>query len=420
MKKNNFHKFNIFLLIILFLFFFFSFSLVEAQEGTTFTPQTTIPGSKFEAGQALEISGSSFVDYLVSFYQWAVGAIAILAVIMIMVAGFQWMAASGNATSISKAKGRISNSLVGLLLAVGAYSLLNFINPSLVNLRTLNIGEIEGVSLASSTASCENGYYVYGWDNHICYGMGRDDYKEEYLPIWDFVEMPTESVSVNKVSLGVGVSAGTPNDCNSRNNFDGFVNLQHYDLDCNPGTNKIPENVWLAYAGNWSEATLMRYVSLLVPLYDPQTFNSDVDRLSNFYGFIKDDVAGVMVSLDCGVDNFVSGIKLFLANKTPGGASAYIKNIKLSSDKSCLICCKSGDTLLYDYSIECPWGNEVLLTECDNRYCDYFRNNPDDCFFANGEAGLMEEMCKGVAERCDGVCEWRSAGNLYYRCYRSY
>jgi len=59
----------------------------------------------------------------------------ILAVIMIIIAGVQWVTSGGNSEMINGAKKRIGGALTGLLIAYLSYTILNTINPALTNLR---------------------------------------------------------------------------------------------------------------------------------------------------------------------------------------------------------------------------------------------------------------------------------------------
>ncbi len=77
--------------------------------------------------------------FLVGAYKLGVGIAAILAVIMIMIGGFVWIAAAGDSGKIGKAKTMISSAVVGLLLTFGSYILLQTINPDLVNFTALKI-----------------------------------------------------------------------------------------------------------------------------------------------------------------------------------------------------------------------------------------------------------------------------------------
>ncbi len=74
-------------------------------------------------------------EFIQVIYRYAVTIAAIVAVIMIMVAGFQWVTSGGNSEAITSAKKRIGGALMGLFLAYMSYFILSAINPALVNLR---------------------------------------------------------------------------------------------------------------------------------------------------------------------------------------------------------------------------------------------------------------------------------------------
>lgn len=74
-------------------------------------------------------------DFLKTNYELALTVAGILAVIMIIVAGVQWVTSGGNSEMITSAKKRIGGALTGLLIAYLSYTILTTINPALVNLR---------------------------------------------------------------------------------------------------------------------------------------------------------------------------------------------------------------------------------------------------------------------------------------------
>ena len=79
--------------------------------------------------QAGDASFSGYINFL---YSLSIGIAALLAVIKIIVAGVKYMF-SDVITNKSAAKGEIKGALLGLLLILGAYLILNTINPQLVN-----------------------------------------------------------------------------------------------------------------------------------------------------------------------------------------------------------------------------------------------------------------------------------------------
>lgn len=120
-----------------------------------FTPQVGI-GTEVKVGEKMPVTGATLATYLVSIYNWALRVIVVLAIVMIMVAGFRWMTAGGSAPLVSQAKDQITSSLIGLLIAIGSYALLNFINPSLVRFKSLDLTPIEEIS-TRNCGDCEEG-----------------------------------------------------------------------------------------------------------------------------------------------------------------------------------------------------------------------------------------------------------------------
>ncbi len=79
--------------------------------------------------------------YISIVYQYGVGIAAILAVVMIMVGGFIWLASAGSPDKITKAKEFIISAITGLLLALFSFIILTSINPGLVRFQPLSISQ---------------------------------------------------------------------------------------------------------------------------------------------------------------------------------------------------------------------------------------------------------------------------------------
>jgi len=140
--KNSHRTIKIIFFIIILINIVFPFvqkvqALNEIDDPMYFTPQVGI-GTEVQVGEKIKIDEWTFVNYVVAIYDWSIKAIVLLAIVMIMYAGFKWMMAGGNASSITKARDQIISALIGLVLAIGSYTLLNFINPSLVRFRELS------------------------------------------------------------------------------------------------------------------------------------------------------------------------------------------------------------------------------------------------------------------------------------------
>ena len=70
---------------------------------------------------------SNIVGYILSF-------VGIILLINMIFAGYQWMMAGGNDENIKKAKDRIKNSIIGLIIIVSAYILTDLIFENLDSL----------------------------------------------------------------------------------------------------------------------------------------------------------------------------------------------------------------------------------------------------------------------------------------------
>lgn len=82
-------------------------------------------------------------EYFSAIYGYLVSIAGIVAGIIIVIAGFQWLIAAGNAAKISEAKKRIANAVVGLILALGSYTVLFLVNPDLVTFKALRLAVVQ-------------------------------------------------------------------------------------------------------------------------------------------------------------------------------------------------------------------------------------------------------------------------------------
>jgi hypothetical protein len=84
-------------------------------------------------------------EYLAALYKWAVGALAILAVVMIMINGVRWIIAGGSPDKISEAKKGISSAIIGLVLVLLVHQILSLVDPRLTIFKPIVIGVIKKI-----------------------------------------------------------------------------------------------------------------------------------------------------------------------------------------------------------------------------------------------------------------------------------
>jgi hypothetical protein len=75
-------------------------------------------------------------------YVWSLGLGSLLALLMLILGGYTYMTAAGNAEQSGKGVEMIWSSVIGLALLFGAYLLLSTINPDLVK---FNIDSLKGL-----------------------------------------------------------------------------------------------------------------------------------------------------------------------------------------------------------------------------------------------------------------------------------
>ena len=80
---------------------------------------------------------------IANFYEFALAIGGLLAFGAIIFGAIKWTVSAGNPSQIGDAKQWITDALLGLLLLVGAYLILNVINPDLTDLRLPNLEQIE-------------------------------------------------------------------------------------------------------------------------------------------------------------------------------------------------------------------------------------------------------------------------------------
>ncbi|MBU1036826.1 D-alanyl-D-alanine carboxypeptidase family protein [Patescibacteria group bacterium] len=100
----------------------------------------SIPGlGEFSTGEGVEITNETLAKYIGGLYKFFIGIAGILAVFMIMFGGLQWLFSGGNAQKVSSAKETIFGAAIGLILAIGSFTILQIINPRLVSFGKLGV-----------------------------------------------------------------------------------------------------------------------------------------------------------------------------------------------------------------------------------------------------------------------------------------
>lgn len=117
---------------ILFLSYFIFTKSVFAELPDGYVPLEALPGITTD-------TTVSFEAYVNAMFQVGIGVAIVLAVIVIVIAGVEYIGGASNETMRADAKDKITRSIVGLLIVLGSWLLLNIINPSLTLIPSLDI-----------------------------------------------------------------------------------------------------------------------------------------------------------------------------------------------------------------------------------------------------------------------------------------
>jgi len=89
-----------------------------------------------DIGSSVGLGTADLKDTVVNIIQWVLGILALVAVVMIIIGGFQWMTAAGNEEKIEKAKKVISAAVIGLIIVLLAWAIVIFVAGTTANVTT--------------------------------------------------------------------------------------------------------------------------------------------------------------------------------------------------------------------------------------------------------------------------------------------
>lgn len=133
MKKNNLSLKILFLIPILFFGVLLIGKIGSAAESFTLT--TKYLPTEIE-------TGGDIPTFLNSVYMWGISIVGILALFQLIIGGFQYMT-SGAIDQKSSAKEKITDALIGLVLALSSFLILNIASPELTMFKDLELSKIE-------------------------------------------------------------------------------------------------------------------------------------------------------------------------------------------------------------------------------------------------------------------------------------
>jgi len=110
-----------------------------------------------QAETAISFGGRNRFDnvgeFIAFLYRYGTWAATIIAVFVVVIGGIQWMVSGGNSATIDSAKRRIGGAIMGIILLGLSYTILNILNPYLVNFRLPNVWLVNEIELTPPLCS---------------------------------------------------------------------------------------------------------------------------------------------------------------------------------------------------------------------------------------------------------------------------
>ncbi len=175
--------------------------------GLTLTPTSSIKYSENSDGSRF-YQFPWLSEYILAIFNYGLSVAGILAAIVLMAGGVLWLVSSGDASKITQAKELILGSITGLIILSSSYIILVQINPNLIQLNPISIGNIEMAELANTLAVARHGSKAETYKNATCatdqeLTNGIEFYATGYYkPAWENTE---------KFFCDIGMQCSCPN-----------------------------------------------------------------------------------------------------------------------------------------------------------------------------------------------------------------
>lgn len=110
-------------------------SLVAAQETQVPEPSTDLTSRLRSVALfgGYNVEGPTITTVIGTVIRVALSFLGIIFLVMMVIAGYNWMTASGNDETIKKSKGTIKQAIIGLIVVLFSYAIWNFLFARLIS-----------------------------------------------------------------------------------------------------------------------------------------------------------------------------------------------------------------------------------------------------------------------------------------------
>lgn len=148
-----------------------SSSTGSSQEAEYISPSLQVDIPTVQFSEVLKEGGNLRINWLGEYvggvYQYLLGIGALLATIMIMIGGLQYTLASGSGNT-AKAKKRITDAVIGLVLLFCVYLILWIVNPRLTLFTSVELLEVDAIELDLATSGDEGSQSFGSVSRDVC------------------------------------------------------------------------------------------------------------------------------------------------------------------------------------------------------------------------------------------------------------
>lgn len=133
MKKRKFLFLTLLTLIISWPLWGWSVSMAGTANDSAGSAGEEVLGNLGAAGRASGLTDKPLTDAVSIVIKGALGLVAVIFFIMIVIAGFSWMTAGGSEDTVKNAKKNIGNAVIGLIVILFSYAITYFVFDVLLN-----------------------------------------------------------------------------------------------------------------------------------------------------------------------------------------------------------------------------------------------------------------------------------------------
>lgn len=101
-----------------------------------YTPQAVVFDPNFNVERNTGLGNATPGDVAAGVINWVLGLLVLIAVSLVVYAGFLWMTARGNEETVTKAKGILAGALIGVFLILASYGVTQYVFANLVEITT--------------------------------------------------------------------------------------------------------------------------------------------------------------------------------------------------------------------------------------------------------------------------------------------